>query len=548
MDFRKRKINFLDQQFEDAEAKMPEKVAPSESTKQAPPINSLPKEKEPPKASSVSVSSKKDKKRTSGKISAKRKIFSCFFILLIVSFTFISAVLSADNDSFLAGVKNSYLMRQLGNIISPEDKYLAGEKDDRINFLLMGMGGEGHEGPYLTDTIVVASFKPSTKEAALFSLPRDMIVPLSKNDYRKINSIYTIGERREDTSGGELMKKVVGDTLDMPIHYFAVVDFKGFVELIDAIDGVEINVDRSFSDYQFPTADYKYQTVSFKEGEQTMDGLTALRFARSRHGNNGEGSDFARIKRQQKIIVAAKEKLTSFNTLINPQKITNMFNLFTKYTKTDIEPWEAVKLVHMSKSINTSQIAAQSIDDGPGGYLKSGIALDGAYILQPTTGSFQQIRLLVQNIFNLIEIPTEKAKIIVQNGTVVPGLALKAVNYLEQMGYDIMRYGNANSQNVAKSIIYSYNEDKPKTKSSLEKIFQIKSAETIPEDYSIEKIEEYWSTKDADGNIEKIDFVIILGADQELDETKEIVETIDPNLFINSSTTSSTTEDEVDPE
>lgn len=490
----------------------------------------------------TSETPKKVKKKGSG----KRKMFSCFFIFLIILFSFVGTVLSADNDSFLAGVKNSYLIRQISNIISPEDKYLAGENDDRINFLLLGMGGEGHDGPYLTDTIIVASFKPSTKEAALFSLPRDMIVPLTKNDYRKINSIYTIGEKRENTTGGQLMKEVISNTLDMDIHYFAAVDFKGFIELIDSVGGLEINVDRSFTDYQFPTADYKYQVVSFEAGEQKMDGLTALRYVRSRHGNNGEGSDFARIKRQQKVILASKEKLTSFNTLINPQKITSMFNLFNKYTKTDIEPWEAVKLVHMAKSLNTNQIASQSIDDSPGGYLKSGIALDGAYILQPTTGSFQQIQSLVHNIFNLIEIPTEKAKIVVQNGTTIPGLALKAVNYLEQIGYDIIRYGNANSQDVAKSIIYSYNEDKPKTKHSLEKIFQIKSADAIPADYTAEEVAKTWGMKDENGNLEKIDFVIILGKDQEVDETKEIVETIDPSLLFATSTASTTEEEEID--
>lgn len=532
MDFRKRKINLLESQDKEEIEDLPEEIIVSEPKKQ-------PSEKE-----YTHKASESPKKAPRKKGSGKRKIFSCFFILLIIFFTFVTSVLSADNDSFLAGVKNSYLMRQITNIISPEDKYLAGEKDDRINFLLLGMGGEGHDGPYLTDTIIVASFKPSTKEAALFSLPRDMIVPLSINDYRKINSIYTIGERKEGTTGGDLMKEIVGDTLNMDIHYFAAVDFKGFIELVDAVGGLEISVDRSFTDYQFPTADYKYQVVSFKEGEQIMDGLTALRYVRSRHGNNGEGSDFARIKRQQKVILAAKEKLTSFNTLINPQKITSMFNLFNKYTKTDLEPWEAVKLVHMGKSLNTNQIASQSIDDGPGGYLKSGIALDGAYILQPVTGNYDQIRSLVHNIFDLIEVPNEKARIIVQNGTTIPGLALKAVNYLEQMGYDVVRYGNAESQNMVKTKIYSYNEIKLKTKSSLEKIFQIKSSKAIPENHSAETIAKNWQMIDDAGNYEQIDFVIMLGLDQQIDETKEIVKTIEPQILNNSSTSSSTEEGE----
>jgi len=484
----------------------------------------------------IAFSEKTKKHKPSG----KRKKFSCFFILLIIVFSFASLVLSSGNDSFLSGIKNSYLVRQITNILAPSQKFMAGEKDDRINFLLLGMGGPGHDGPYLTDTIVVASFKPSTKQAALFSLPRDMIVQLAPGDYRKINSIYTIGEKEEVGSGGPLMKKIVSETLDMPIHYYATVDFNGFVEMIDAIDGVDINVERDFTDYQFPTYDDKWQTLSFTAGEQTMDGITALRFARSRHGNNGEGSDFARIKRQQKIILAAKDKVTSFNTLINPKKITDLFSIANEYTKTDMEPWEAVKLVHLAKGLNTQSIITQSIDDRPGGYLKSGISQrDGAYILQPVSGNFKQIQTLVHNIFTLGAAFDEKAKIVIQNGTPVPGLALNAVNYLNQMGYNVIRYGNSPNQDKITTVIYDYTGEKEKTRDSLEAIFQTKTEDDVPLEYSSAVITQNWGIKDEAGNLEKIDFLIVLGNDQNMKENIEIITTIDP-LLLNATTSTST--------
>ena len=171
-DFKKRKLNFLE---------------------------NLDKPEEKPQI----ISKKKTKKVL------KRKKTTYFFILLIVIFTLTSTLVSASNDGFLSGVKNGYLIRQITHIISSSEKYLAGEKEDRINFLLLGMGGEGHNGPYLTDTIILASFRPSTKELALFSLPRDMIVPLTRSNYRKINHIYTIGQLDNNTSGGELIKDVV---------------------------------------------------------------------------------------------------------------------------------------------------------------------------------------------------------------------------------------------------------------------------------------------------------------------------------------------------
>ncbi len=518
MDFKKRKINLLD----NIESE-PESQDSSAIQKKTP----------------ITFSDKPKKKKASG----KRKKFSCFFILLIILFTFASLVLSSGNDSFLAGIKNSYLVRQITNILAPSQKFLAGEKEDRINFLLLGMGGPGHNGPYLTDTIVIASFKPSTKQAALFSLPRDMIVQLNQGNYRKINSIYTIGEKEEVGSGGPLMKKIVSETLDMPIHYYATVDFNGFVELIDAIGGVDIDVERDFVDYQFPTYDEKWQTVSFEAGEQTMDGITSLRYARSRHGNNYEGSDFARIKRQQKIILAAKDKVTSFNTLINPKKITDLFAIANEYTKTDMEPWEGVKLVHLSKGLNTQQIITQSIDDRAGGYLKSGISQsDGAYILQPVSGDFKQIQVLVHNIFSLGEAFDEQAKIVVQNGTAISGLALNAVNYLNQMGYNVVRYGNSPNQSKITTVIYDYTGSKEKTKDSLEAIFQTKIEINVPLEYSQTVIAQNWGIKDENGELEKLDFLIVLGTDQKIPEGLEIVATIDP-ILLNSSSTTSTEEE-----
>lgn len=486
-EFKKRKINFLDNLDNNKEEK----------------------------------SYKRPKKRV------KKKRTPSFFIILIIIFTITSISIASGNNGFLSGVRNGYLLRQITHIISSSEKYINGEKEDRINFLLLGMGGAGHNGPYLTDTIILASFRPSTKELATFSLPRDMIVPLTNTNYKKINHIYTIGQLDDNTTGGELMKDVIERTLDMPIHYFAAVDFNGFIELIDAIGGIKVNVETSFTDNQFPTADYKYQEVHFDSGKQKMDGLTALRYARSRHGNNGEGSDFARIKRQQKILLSAKDKLTSFNTLLNPKKITNLFSLFNKYTTTDLEPWEAVKLIHMGKGLKSEDVIFKSIDDRPGNYLKSGFAEDGAYILQPVTGDYEQIQILVKNIFDFKEINKEEAKIVIQNGTEIPGLALKAFNHLSQMNYNVIRYGNSKIQSKLITNIYKYNSNNSSTEEALENIFQTIAKDNISLEYSNYKITSAWDIRNKEGELENLDFLIILGEDQAIDESIEIIKTVE---------------------
>lgn len=470
--------------------------------------------------------------------SNKKRKLSYFFIFAIIVLSILGRSLAAGNNSFLSGIKNSYLLRQIINIVAPGEKYLDGEKEDRINFLLVGMGGPGHSGPYLTDTIILASFKPSTKQASLISLPRDMIVPISPNNYQKINSVYTLGMQQND-QGAEYLKEVVSKTLDIPIHYFASVDFQGFVEIIDAIGGIKVNVDQSFTDYQFPTEDYKYQEISFKAGEQKMDGLTALRFARSRHGNNGEGSDFARSKRQQKILAAMKEKIISFNTLVNPKKITELFSLLNQYTKTDLEPWEAVKLVHLAKGLSNTNIINQSIDDRPGGLLKSGISLDGAYILQPINGNYQAIQQLIQNILHAKDVNSENAKIVIQNGTAVPGLALQAVNYLDYMGYKVLKYGNAEKQDKISTVIYQYTKDKEQTKKMLESVFNTQIEKNIPLEYLNSVIVKNWQIKDENNNDAQLDFLVILGSDQIIDTSVQIIPTMDPNALA-SSTSSST--------
>lgn len=479
--------------------------------------------------------------QNSGRYNPKRrKRISYFFIFSIIILSLVANVLAGGNNSFLSGVKNSYLIRQIVNIVSPKEKYLQGEKEDRINFLLLGMGGPGHSGPYLTDTIILVSFQPSTQKASMISLPRDMIVPIAQNNYKKINSVYSIAKSQNE-DGAQFMKEIIGKTFDIPIHYFASVDFQGFVEIIDALGGIDVTVDKSFTDYQFPTADYKYQVVSFEEGEQEMDGLTALRFARSRHGNNGEGSDFARSIRQQKILSALKDKITSFNTFINPKKITDLFSLVNQYTQTDLEPWEAVKLVHMVKGIDKKNIISQSIDDRPGGFLKSGIALDGAYILQPITGNFEQLQKLIANILEFSNSEDEQANIVIQNGTNIPGLALQALNHLSYIGYEVLRYGNAKEQDKSQTIVYDYTGNKKNTKISLEKIFNTKVQTNIPEEYSSYNISNNWNIKDENGQNKQLDFLIILGADQIIDDKAELLTTIDPNL-LNASTTSSTPE------
>jgi len=146
---------------------------------------------------------------------------------------------------------------------------------------------------------------------------------------------------------------------------------------------------------------------------------------------------------------------------------------------------------------------------------------------------------LVQNIFDLLEVNNENAKIVIQNGTEIPGLALEALNHLDQMNYNVLRYSNADTQDKIKTTIYQYTKDKPKTTHSLEVVFQTKTTTNIPLEYSNTVVTSDWNIVDDKGEYEQLDFLIILGVDQQINSNIEIITTIDPSL-LNTSTNSTT--------
>ena len=298
------------------------------------------------------------------------------------------------------------------------EKMLAGEADDRINVLLLGQGGPGHDGPYLTDTIIIASIKPSTNEVAMLSIPRDLSVPIPGYDWRKINNINHFGEQDPEKSGPGFAAEVIGDVFDLPIHYYVRVDFSGFEDVVDELGGLKIYVDNSFTDYNYPAANHAFQTISFNKGWQHMDGETALKYARSRHGTNGESSDFARSQRQQKVIKAIKDKALSFTTFLNIRKISGLMDIYNENVLTNLEPWEIFKLAKMGKDVDEENIEVLVLDNHPSSPLYSTV-INGAYLLLPKDESFGDLQKIAATMFDANDFlkKTEGAVIEVQNGT-----------------------------------------------------------------------------------------------------------------------------------
>ena len=319
------------------------------------------------------------------KRSRKWKWLILFLIILGVGIG-INKVVSKTNQVFTG--KGNIFTRISGLIVSP-DKKLIGEEEGQVNILLMGVGGNGHEGAYLTDTMIVAQINTQTNEVILTSIPRDFSLVLPKIGFNKVNAAYAYAYRDDPSTAGDVAIAAAEKITGFTIPYYAVVDFKGFVKAVDDVGGVDVTVDQTFTDSTFPN-DYPYDTkgylapVTFTKGPQHMSGQRALIFARSRHSNNAnEGSDFARSERQKKILIAMKNKVLNLN-LTNLSTINNLLSDFTDNFRTNFEPYQLKHLMDMANKITGDNIYSFSLE--PQGDLVCSMLVDastGQRIISP---------------------------------------------------------------------------------------------------------------------------------------------------------------------
>ena len=448
----------------------------------------------------------------------RKRIVTYTIAILVIALVFSGRVIMSSqsaNDWFAVSIFN-----KLKHLVPSADNKLSGEENDRVNILLLGMGGEGHDGAYLTDTMILASFRPSTQQVSLISMPRDLVSPVS--NWRKINSINAYAEQKTPGSGGSETIKAISELLQIPIAYYVRVDFSGFSNVIDQLGGIELNVENTLNDYAYPilgqedNVNYyaRYEHLHFDKGQQNMSGSTALKYARSRHALGSEGSDFARARRQQLVLEAVKNKLFSSRTLLNPAMISKLVNEFNKNISTNLSAWEILRLWDIFKDVDRSRIINKVLSDAPDGLLVSGSGEDGAYILTPRSGNFSDIRRLVQNIFsdnnilieNQPEIISDGARVLILNGTWISGLAGKTAIVLEQSQFNILKTGNAPERNYTQTTVYDLTDGNKKDSFNiLKKITSASSAYSLPE-----WVKNY---QNASSTTSTPDFLLILGTD-----------------------------------
>jgi LCP family protein required for cell wall assembly len=402
--------------------------------------------------------------------SGRRRFFrSIIFTIVILAAFFFTATAASPGEHFapiIAEIAPQTILRSFGRLFVASERGLDGESEDRVNVLLLGIGGAGHDGPLLTDTIILLSYQPSTKRVALISIPRDLVVEIPNYGWRKINSVNAFAEMNERGSGPQKTAEALSSVLGVKIHYHVRVDFAGFKKMIDELDGVLVYVERSFTDASYPAPNDEYQTVSFKSGWQRMNGETALVFARSRHGSNFEGSDFARSRRQQKILSAIKEELLTSGALLNPAKLLGLLDIVKNHLQTNFEPWELVRLSQIAKNIDENFVIRKTLEPSVDGPLMAA-DVNGAYVLVPKDNDFGAVQSLVRGIFSTELAATDKdaekapspglsriVKVEIQNGTGLNGFASKTADSLKTHGFQVSFIGNAPSRSYERTVIY----------------------------------------------------------------------------------------------
>lgn len=219
------------------------------------------------------------------------------------------------------------------------------------NLLILGVDtlkNRGESTP-LTDSIMLVSVNFQTGKIIILPLPRD----LWNEDYQtKINALYAYGLDRYSDNPQKFPQEVISEMTDLDIHHTLVVSMETVAEIVDLVGGVEVDVEQGFVDQEFPRTDVDvtvetdlnklYETIEFKSGLQTMDGRTALKYMRSRHGDNDQNTDLSRSHRQQAIIQALAGNLINQATTLNTSLLGQLYRYYLDNFASDLSPVELI--------------------------------------------------------------------------------------------------------------------------------------------------------------------------------------------------------------
>lgn len=321
-----------------------------------------------------------------------------------------------------------------GTVVSGEDR-LPPKIKERVNVLALGVDAGIIEGTSTrvrgrTDTMIVLSFDPETREGGLLSIPRDTRTDIPGKGINKINAAHAFG-------GPQLAVKTVENLLEIPIHYYVKVNLEGFEQIIDALGGIEIDVEKDMY-YPDPTQDL---LIDLQKGAQTLNGAKALDYVRYRDVTEG---DIGRIPRQQKFLRALADKFLQLSSII---KLPELVGIISKNVETDMNVIQILQYAEQARKMDLDNIEAVTLA-GKDRYLD-----DISYWLADEKGIQEQVNRVLKGI------KTEEnrdIKVRVLNGTGNSGDAGRIATILRTYGFNVIVVENAEHFNYEESIIIAH--------------------------------------------------------------------------------------------
>lgn len=394
----------------------------------------------------------------------KRRVNTLKRMLLILVAVLCAFLLLAGT---VKGLMSVHIL-SFGNIVSFAGADLPSDENGYINLLLIGQGDKDHDGQDLTDTIIVASIDPeNSKSAVLLSLPRDVyFLKTAKMDKGKLNSFYRDYKSylkynrsmEPEEAAVEALREIgteVGRNLGMEIHHTVKVNFTAFVETVDALGGIDIEVPENIVDTEYPDENFGYETFTLNKGTQHLDGKTALKYARSRHST----SDFSRSARQQQLLRSIGHKSKENGFLKDPDFITQMIHTLSQNVETTMSLREMIGLADVARKLEKKRVIAMQLNDRnalydgfiePGGFLYAPprSLFDGVSVLLPVSipefpVTWRQPQTFVKLLLNSRSAYLANPRINMLNNGAPSGSARKLATELIRYGFTVDLIANA---------------------------------------------------------------------------------------------------------
>lgn len=289
---------------------------------------------------------------------------------LLILGLILTLVSSVATYTYFSGNKENELINSTDEIqvLAAQDESFEFDEtlindENSLNILLLGYGGAGHSGGFLTDVIQVVHLDFENSKVAFISIPRDLWVTLPNGKSSKINQAFTLGDKKDPiNSGAEVSAQMVEAVTGLRIHKFISVDFNGFKRAIGyELKNIDVDVPETLDDPWYPIGgkeqdtcgmspeevaslssqfsgfkleqhfECRYEHIHFDKGINTMDGGDALAYVRSRHGS--DGGDFDRSQRQQALLLGVRDRLFELEALKN---IPGFFKQMIAHTDTNL--------------------------------------------------------------------------------------------------------------------------------------------------------------------------------------------------------------------